>query len=873
MKKHLPLLLLTASLLSLASCSPAEDSSSTGGLSAPPTYNEDSISFHYQRSDNDYSSWDMWLWESGKEGAGFAFNGIDDWGAIAAYPLSTWTDVINNSLGFIIRKGGNDWVSKDCGGKDLFVDFSQFNKDEKGIYHIYMISGDGNIYSDANGSVKPSITYCTFTKNNQIAALANIQIASYTLKENGTVITKDDNAGRMKRIDVYLPEGKTVDYSANYELTLTFVNGESLSATVDKTNLFGKDDFGNLYNYDGTDLGVTYSETSSSFAVWSPLSSEITLRIYDSGTPSSIAGGSDDHKDYAMEKSDKGVYRAKVDGDLAGKYYTYIVTNGTYSKTEIVDPYAKGCGVNGLRGMIVDFSKTNPEGWENVSPLTIDRKGMVVYETHVADVTSSSTWTGTEANRKKFAGMYEGGTTYSKDGVSVKTGFDHIKELGVNAVQIVPIFDQANDELNMSFNWGYNPLNYNCLEGGYSSDPKDGYARIKEFKTLVKKYNEAGMNIIMDVVYNHVAGASKSNFDVLMPGYYFRYTGNMALSNGSGCGNETASEHYMMRKFIVESSSFWAKEYKLGGFRFDLMGLHDLTTMNEVTAKAKEINPNIVIYGEPWQGGTSTLSDGDSAKQVNGNKYEGYGQFNDQMRDALIRGGLSGDSDLGWVTDTENALETGYQNKLLKGIQGITSAPAAEIADPDKTVSYVTCHDNYTLADRVVATGKVEKTDTDTLSKMNMLANSVAFTSQGTSFMLAGEEMLRSKDGNKNSYNASYKVNELDYSLKIEHADLFKSYQKLIDLKKNLDGLHLDKDGIKDLKVSMNSAKNLISYDIKDTKNNKTYHIIHKNGLGGQNETVDLTDYSLYWSTIDKDNKVLSAKTEIKPFETLIVSK
>ncbi len=889
MKKTLPLLTLALSF-ALISCSPSANSSSSSSkdssssssksenhsvdlpLGDAPTYEVDSISFHYWRNDGKYTGWDMWLWEDGKDGDGYEWNGKDDWGVIAAYPLSTWAGVIENGLGFIIRKGGSSWAAKDCGDDDKFISFSDYEKDENGVYNVYMISGDSNIYTDKSGTVKPKMTYATFTKKNVIAAASNVAPSSYEVKENGKTLFSGTSNGKDKRVEMEFPEGKEADYAANYEVTFLFPAGSKLSSAVSKTRLFEDEEFGTLYNYDGSDLGISYSESSSSFAVWSPLSNEITLRVYDSGTPASLAGGDDSHKDYPMSKGDKGVYRAKVDGDLAGKYYTYIVTNGTYSEAEVVDPYAKGCGVNGLRGMIVDFSKTNPEGWDNISPLSIDRKAMVVYETHVADVTSSSSWTGDEANRKKYAGMYEEGTTYSKSGVTVKTGFDHIKELGVNAVQIIPIFDQANDELNMSFNWGYNPLNYNCLEGGYSSDPKDGYARIKEFKTLVKKYNEAGMNIIMDVVYNHVAGATKSNFDVLMPGYYFRYTNNMALSNGSGCGNETASEHYMMRKFIVDSSSFWAKEYKLGGFRFDLMGLHDLTTMDEVAAKAKAINPNIVIYGEPWQGGTSTLQDSDSAKQVNGNKYVGYGQFNDQMRDALIRGGLSGDKDLGWVTDRESALASDYANKLLKGIKGITSAPAAEIADPDKTVSYVTCHDNYTLADRIAATGTVEKTDTDTLSKMNMLANSVVFTSQGTSFMLAGEEILRSKGGDKNSYSSSYKVNELDYSLKIEHADLFESYQQLIDLKKNLDGLHLDKDGIKDLSVTMNASKSMIAYDLKDTENGKTYRIIHKNGLTG-GETVDLSSYSLYWSTIDKKSKTIGTKTEIKPFETLIVSK
>lgn len=892
MKKRIPLLVFGAFAFSLLSCSPEIESSASSSnqpdsshssdsskdnhsvdlpFGEAPTYDEDSIRLHYWRKDGTYKGWDLWLWEVGKDGASFAFNGKDGWGVIASYPLSTWSDAMNQGLGFVLRKGGDSWAEKDCGGADLFVDFSQFKKTDKGVYDIFMISGDSNIYSDANGATNAKIKYATFVNTSHIATLANLPIKGYELKENGVSIVKNENAGGAKRVDINFPQGKKVDYSANYELVLTFENGQSLSAPVMKTELFAGAEFGDLYNYDGDDLGVTYSLSHSAFAVWSPLSTSMKLRIYETGTPSSL-GGDDTYQEYEMSKGEKGVFRADVSGNLEGKYYTYVVMNASFKNKEVVDPYAKGCGVNGLRGMIVDFSKTNPDGWNELSPLPLDRKSLVVYETHVADLTSSSTWNGSEMNRKKFAGMVEKGTTYSENGVTVKTGFDHIEELGVNAVQLIPIFDQANDETKMTFNWGYNPLNYNCLEGGYSSDPKDGYARIKEFKTLVNEYHKAGINIIMDVVYNHVSGAANSNFDVLMPGYYFRYTSLGELSNGSGCGNETASDHYMMRKFIVDSTSFWAKEYKLGGFRFDLMGLHDLETMNEVTKKAKEINPSIVIYGEPWSGGTSTLKDADSAKQINGNKYEGYGQFNDQMRDALIRGGLSGDTDLGWVTDTKSKLSAEYQNKLIKGVKGETYSGAVDIADPDKSVSYVTCHDNYTLFDRVMATKTLQEDDIDTAKKMNQLANSVVLTSQGTAFLLAGEEMLRSKGGNKNSYNASYETNELDYSLKIKHGDLFKNYQKLIALKESLGALHLNQDGIASLSPKMNSSGSLLSYDLMNDETNETYRIIHKNGLSGE-ESIDLSDYSLYWSTIEGSEKALNAGTKIQPFETIIAMK
>lgn len=883
MRKNKLFLAFAALGMLLSGCTGTNNGASTSGsgnasthnvdLSLPsaPTYEEPSIQFHYYRKDGKYTNWDMWLWEVGHDGGAFAFNGKDDWGVIASYPLSRWVDPVTNGLGFLIRQGGDSWTSKDCGGSDLFIDFSLYQKDAKDVYNVYMVSGESNVYIDTQGNMKGKIKMATFATESRIALLANLGITKYVLSIDGVEAARNDSVGGRTRVDVDLPNSTSVDFTKSYQLTVTVNNGDVLTSEVSKTLLFGSDSFGAQFNYDGNDLGAVYSVSATTFKVWSPLAKSMSLRVYDVGTPASL-GGSDAFTAYPMSRGDKGVYSATVTGDLAGKYYTYVVTNGTYKDKECVDPYAKSCGINGVRGMIVDFSQTNPEGWADAGAYPYDRKALTVYETHVADVTSSSSWTGTEKNRKLFNGMAEAGTTYTANGTTVKTGFDHIKELGVNAVQIVPLFDQANDETNLSFNWGYNPLNYNCIEGGYSSNPKDGYARIREFKALVKAYHDAGINIIMDVVYNHVAGAVGSNFDILVPGYYFRYTDAGALSNGSGCGNETASDHPMMRKFIKDSICFWTQEYKLGGFRFDLMGLHDVTTMNEVTAAAKAINPAIAIYGEPWTGGTSTLAETKQAKQANGNQFVGYGQFNDQMRDALIKGGLSGDKDLGWVTNATSAIDTLDTDRLLKGVVGTTYSAAVTIADPDKTTNYATCHDNYTLADRIKASATAASKDAATVEKMNLLANAVVFTSQGTSFMLAGEEMLRSKQGNKNSYNASYAVNELNYALKIEHPALFASYQHLIALKQSLDGLHLDKGGAARLTPSFNSEKSLLKYELPDSANNRTYQVFHANGLA-QGLTLNLAGYSLYWSTTEGSAKQLTSATSIAPYETIIVYK
>jgi pullulanase len=828
------------------------------------------VAFHYYRKDGLYDKWALWLWSyPNGNGAEYVHNSTDSFGAVFTYSLSLWSTTPETlTLGFIVKSAGS-WDSKDPDG-DRTIAFSSLDKDSKDTYNVWLKSADSTVYTSEPSKV--SIDSAKFTSYNTVDVKASDPVASYTLKKGETSLVSKVLDTPVASFTITLTEA--ADISSVYKVEVTFEGGETAERGVDTSAIYDTADFIANYAYSAGDLGATYSASATTFKVWSPISSAITLRLYVSGTPVAISAtaGDDTHTDYPMSKGDKGVWSVTLTGDYAGQYYTYLVTNAYYTEQEIVDPYAKSCGVDGLRGMIVDFSKTNPTGWEDFSSaLPIDRKSEVVYETHVADVTSSSTWGGSAANAKKFLGLTETGTTYSKDGTTVTTGFDHIKELGVNAVQLLPIFDQANDEVNPSFNWGYNPLNYNCLEGAYSSNPYDGYARIKEFKQVVQAYHEAGINIIMDVVYNHVNSVSNQNFDVLVPYYYFRYTSAGALSNGSGCGNETASNRIMFRNFMIDSTAFWLKEYKLGGFRFDLMGLHDIDTMNAVVANLQTINAKVTVYGEPWTGGTSTLNTTQQAIQVNGNKWVGFGGFNDHLRDPLIMGGMSGATDTGFVTKTTGKISNTQMGYLLNGIKGITSTSAVglTIADPDKTTNYVTCHDNYTLADRFAAT-KLTYTAAQ-IEEMNVLANAVVLTSQGTSFMLAGEEFLRSKGGNSNSYNASYAVNELNYALKIAHPQMMSNYQKLISLKKNLDGLHLDKTGIASLTPSASADNSEITYTLNDTANARTYKVVHASGYGAA-PAVDLAGYTLYLDTLNSGVS-LSAATAIAPYQTLIAYK
>ena len=823
-----------------------------------PAFGEDSVQIHYQRSDNSYSGWTLWLWDPDGQDDGLEddFNYQDDYGVIAAYPLSKFGSLSGGRLGLIVKTKGS-WT-KDGTEADRFIIFSEYKKDENNVYHVYLAGGDENMYKTSEKIITDAINSADFNSETSIRITCSNPVESYKAFEDGVQVAEGSGAGRsIFSIDI----PNKADFAKKYSVEVVFrESGVKLSSEVSVRGLYSTDAFNELYYYDG-ELGALYSKNATTFRVWSPVSTKIVLRVYENGTPTSVSKekGSDACEEYEMTKGDKGVFEYRISGDLGGKYYTYVVYNADHPNgAEVVDPYAKCAGISGLRGMIVDFSKTDPDGWNSVKYQTTDRKALTVWEMHIADITSSSTWTGTEANRTKYLGVVERGTTYTEGDKTVKTGFDHILELGVNAVQLQPIFDQANEEATYKFNWGYNPLNYNVLEGMYSSDPYDGYARIREFKQMVQEFGKEGISVIMDVVYNHVNGADGSNFDVLMPGYYFRYKMDGTFSNGSGCGNETASENAMMRKFIVDSVKFWTEEYKLGGFRFDLMGLHDIDTMNEVAAEAAKINKNIVIYGEPWTGGGTPLAEDRQGIQKNANSFIGYGQFNDQMRDALIKGGLNAKEATGWVTGT--VVTNSDINAIKGGINGLTVNPAYKIDDVNKTINYVTCHDNYTLYDRCKAAGI---TDEDTIRKMCVLANAVVFTSDGTAFMLSGEEMLRTKGGDSNSYQSPDPVNSLDYSLKIKNADVFEAYKALVAFKQNTKAIQSGKANI-EVEVLDNGA--VLKYTLDGG-----YMVIHANGIGAKT-AVDATGYTVVLDTL---GKLSGAAGSINPekYQTVILKK
>lgn len=529
------------------------------------------------------------------------------------------------------------------------------------------------------------------------------------------------------------------------------------------TSLFGL--FAQTLSAQGIFNEMSYQQGMTEFRLNAP--TEATLRIYDNGSDTKAA------KTVKMKKASNGEWVATVKGNLKGKFYTFDTGNG-----ECPGLFAKAVCANGDRAAIVDMTDTNPEGWANdVRPSLKSPCDLVIYELHHRDFSIDAS--SGLVNKGKFLALAE------------PKAIDYLKRLGVNAIHILPSFDFASvDETRLDqpqYNWGYDPKNYNVPEGSYATDPYEPTHRIKEFKTMVMALHKAGIRVILDVVYNHTFNIKNSNFQRISPDYYYRKTADGRYSDGSGCGNETASEKPLMRTYMIESVKYWVNEYHIDGFRFDLMGVHDIETMNQIRHEVNNIDPSIYIYGEGWSAGSCAYPTEKLAMKANAQKLDGIGAFSDEMRDAL-RGPFSDDHKGGFLAGV-----SGQEESIKFGIVGAIQHPQVDMTkvnyskapwtnSPAQMVSYVSCHDDMCLTDRLRTS--IPGISNDELIRLDLLAQTAVFTSQGVPFMLCGEEMLRDKKGEHNSYRSPDSINHLDWNNLKKYPEVFDYYSGLIALRK-----------------------------------------------------------------------------------------
>lgn len=794
------------------------------------------LKLHYNRPDGNYTGWDVWLWPEGGEGAGYPF--ADENGEMVAtmeVPAGT------TNIGFIVRT--EDWT-KDI-NEDQFIDIAEVLS---GTVHAYVESGVPGYtkeYADdvVKGTKLKTAIYdgdvsieLTMTGEMSDEQLDSISVAGSAGEEDiEDIVYKGDYIYMIKLL-------KKLNIFKNYR-----VNYEGSAVKVNMPNVYLTDDFEKEYTYEGDDLGATYTRESTTFKVWAPTAEEVYVNFYKTGKY-----WEDSNADtHAMEKSDKGTWTYTATGDMAGTYYTYTaVVDG--AKNETCDPYARTTGYNGKRAMVIDLSTTNPAGWDNDKNPHAGEKitDAIIYELHIRDFSVDNS-SGME-NKGKYLAFTETGTTNSNGD---KTGVDYLKDLGISHLHLLPFYDYGSvDEIKTTpqFNWGYDPVNYNVPEGSYATDANDGAVRVKEAKQMVKALHDNGISVVMDVVYNHVYSGSDFCVNKLVPGYFSRINPNGSYSNGSGCGNDTASERSMVRKYIVDSVNYWADEYHIDGFRFDLVGLLDVDTINEIVTTVHEKHPDVIFYGEGWTMSTSvTKDDIRLATQGSARFIPDFAFFNDNIRDGLK--GSVFDEGTGFVSGA-----IGKENSIAASFMG----REVWCKNPGQIVNYASCHDNMTLMDRItVSTPGADGAD---IIKMNNLAAAFYMTAEGIPFMQAGEEILRTKvkeDGtfDSNSYASSDAVNSIKWDdiSDPEHKEVHDYYKGLIEFRKAHENLRLTteeevKEHLREIDVD---TDNVVAFNLDD----KNIFIFNANK---EEITFDLPEGK--WDVLINDKKAGT-----KPIETI----
>ena len=742
---------------------------------------------HYKRNaPTNYSDWGLWLWAfkgvglpesrvtpfsaSTLDGNGFALidtqvpisAGVTELGMIPRLQ-SGWTKDVdldrvvkldNNNSAEIWIKQGDGYIYRDS---TFTIPAEMWGASIESLRTIKVI------LSKANGTAGPGFSLTGTGAPGIVSATKILDLNAGTTSSNKQWLITTD-------ADIPLGSQITVNHS-DADPARTFGSRAVIPAGV-----FTSPAFIDQYTYTGDDLGSTYSAAKTDFRVWAPTASAVNLVTYTSATQ--LAAGA---TVVPMTKDLKGTWIASISGNQNGLIYNYRVTVGGNTE-EAVDPYARSVTVNGNRGVVLDMAQTNPTGWEAHTKPAFSGKltDAVMYELHVRDATKDASSGVTAANRGKFLGLAELGTKIKVGSVTAPTGLSAIKDLGVTHVQLLPFYDYASGGLeeNPTFNWGYDPKNFNAPEGQYSSDPTNPVKRVSELKTAIMAMHKNGLRVTMDVVYGHVASATEFSQQLIVPGYWFRRDGAGNLTNGSGCGNDVATERPMVRKFIVDSMKYWTREYKLDGFRIDQMGLWDVTTLNQVRQGVSSVEPTATILGEGWSMGPAIgVPQGIQGQLVS---MPGIGAFNDGIRNA-VKGSPDGTSDGGFV----NGNPAGTLNAVKAGTTGNTSSTLTVpwfTLDAGQSINYAEAHDNMTLFDKLWAVNN--GTSMAKVSAQSRQIASLIILAQGTPFIQAGQEFLRTKGGEPNSYNLPDSVNNLMWGERVTQAKTVAYYKGLIALRK-----------------------------------------------------------------------------------------
>jgi pullulanase len=643
--------------------------------------------------------------------------------------------------------------------------------------------------------------------------------------------------------------------------------------------------------YNGSDLGLTYTPQQSIFKIWSPTADAARIIFYSTplgGTPTETV---------LMTKSTNGTWSVSFNKDLKGTYYVFQVLVNNNWLAEVPDPYAKAVGTDGKRAVVVDLSDTNPIGWEkDMSPVFGKRKGLqdgvgglpvdaVVYELHVRDATIHPT--SAVNNKGKFLGLTETGIVNERN---IQTGLDHIADLGVTHVHLLPSYDfysvVESKPDSLQYNWGYDPLNYNVPEGSYSTNPADGITRIKEFKSLVQAMHKKGMRVVMDVVYNHTMLTENSYFNQLVPGYYYRQNETGGFSNASACGNETASERPMMRKFMLESLKYWVQEYHIDGFRFDLMGIHDIETMNLISRELHALKPDILLYGEGWTAGSSPLPDSVRAIKKNAYLLDRIAVFSDDLRDG-IKGSVFEHADRGFASG-KHEMEESIKFGVIAAVDhpqiayhkvNYSKAPYAK--EPGHVVSYCECHDNHVLWDKLMISNA--KDGFETRKQMHLLSLSIVLTSQGVSFLHAGTEFLRTKRGVENSFNAGDSINAINWNDKAQYKDVYEYVKALIKMRKEHPAFRMQSQAqvAELIRFDEQTPKGVVAYEINGAAVGDSWKKIRVM-YNGSSESKQIVTNDSQWKVFVEDNALKSNRKQsnsnsesfqLKPYSATILYK